>query len=801
MAENDRVLNTVLKFTVDGPTLDKVGEKAKGAAVAVKQVGQAAAGASQAVKQANVQAAASFDQIAKKIEEAKRKANELRENSERLTSLMMVFTAMGAALTGPIVMGAMKYVQYAGMADETSRKWMWAMSGIEKSQNRIGNVGAQAILPYLDAAAKLAEKSAGFVEKHPEVIKAALNIGAAVTSIGILGMAVSKGIRIYADFKSLAAAAQQMAAARMMESAANKQLAAATEMALGGGGSPAAPRKAGGPMSGLAGLGLPLLGIAGATTAIAGGIHLGGQMERNQTRGREWAAPGLSALSSIPGLGVLPMLAGSGLTIGRGVEGLRSKIDSGSLDNLPLIGGLIEKIKRVGDAADEAADPLEDMEKAIANQQAVQRFIQYRQEEKMAAEQYNIDRNNIEENFAKQRAQIERQYEQQRTNIVEQFAKQQAQAVADFQFMQARQARDFARSEQQAEEDYYKQRSEAAKDFSEETQRIEEDHQRQMEQLRKEHQYRLEDLVASRDALGIVAEMRAYERQRKTEEENFSIEQRRRNQDWGEQLAEMEDAFQEQRQDRLDNYELMLADQQEDFERQQTRAQEAHEDQLKEMEKAHRDQLTELKNAKAAELERLKFEYGRQKDLRETTLADEYRMMSQQLGLQKTEFDTFWTDATKGWKNFIEQIQTMNSNLPGYGTTTADNGTGISSGGSATPGNTMVGISGAGSQIGQARAYGGYASFGRYILGEAGSEFVLNAGTTRAAERVLKSSLTQQNILASLVSGSSGGSRRGASLSQTFVFNSEIDEATMVMVRREAYRAGLEGLLEATEGY
>ena len=107
---------------------------------------------------------------------------------------------------------------------------------------------------------------------------------------------------------------------------------------------------------------------------------------------------------------------------------------------------------------------------------------------------------------------------------------------------------------------YYANRLAAAESFGLESQRAEEDHQRQMRQMQQSHDKRVRKLVDSRDALGLEDEIDAFEDERSQAEEEYSVMQSRRNQDYANQMRDMEKAFQAQRQERINAYNQQLID-------------------------------------------------------------------------------------------------------------------------------------------------------------------------------------------------------------------------------------------------
>jgi len=133
-------------------------------------------------------------------------------------------------------------------------------------------------------------------------------------------------------------------------------------------------------------------------------------------------------------------------------------------------------------------------------------------------------------------ASIERDAQQQRLQVSQQYAS------------------DLAAIEKQ----YYAQRSRVAAQFGQETARMEEDHQRDIRRLQQDHSLRLRKLAESRDALGMSDEMESYKIERDRAEEDYQVQAQRRNEDFALQLADMEQAFRDQRDARTQQYQQQL---------------------------------------------------------------------------------------------------------------------------------------------------------------------------------------------------------------------------------------------------
>jgi len=117
---------------------------------------------------------------------------------------------------------------------------------------------------------------------------------------------------------------------------------------------------------------------------------------------------------------------------------------------------------------------------------------------------------------------------------------------------------------------------------------------------------------------------------------------------------------------------------------------------------------------------------------------------------------------------------------------------GATSGAGATPTATKSTLS-AFSPYG--RAAGGYATFGRYILGDNESggrgrpEYILSGRNTEMAERLIGGSLTQQRLMSALMFGGGGGARNQIAYNDNRRIDSRISRADRDSMVREAVDA------------
>jgi len=312
------------------------------------------------------------------------------------------------------------------------------------------------------------------------------------------------------------------------------------------------------------------------------------------------------------------------------------------------------------------------------------------------------------EDYQAERIAIEEETELRRNEIIQAAADERA--AIEERILQAE--IDYSQQEARYEQDYYRNRMERAQAASEEMARAEEDHQRKMRRLQEDSQARQDTMIETRDALGLRRERRKYEVARQRAEEDHAVAMSRRNAAFALEMAQMEAHFQIQR-----------ARREQDFAEQQSRLNEefalVNVRRDEELELLRTTTEAELDNLERAALERI--------GTIDATLV---------AGMNVITASAVTTGQMLAWLE--QQRQALAGGLGG-----------------GRPGP----ISG--------YASGGYAS-GIIRTGEQGYEFVLDAATTRAAERMVGGRLTQQNVL--------GVQRGGGQLAiyQNFTFHGDM---------------------------
>ena len=323
--------------------------------------------------------------------------------------------------------------------------------------------------------------------------------------------------------------------------------------------------------------------------------------------------------------------------------------------------------------------------------------------------------------YQEERVAIEEETERRRNEII-------AAAASERESLEARILEaeiEFGKQETRYEEEYYRNRTARAEAAGKEMARAEADHQRNMRRMREDSLARQDTMIGARDALGLRRERRSYEVERQRAEEDQAVKMSRRNESFALEMAQAEVHFQIQRARREQDFTARQAKLSEELATVNTRRDE-------ELELLKTVTETQLDNLERATLERI--------GTIDATLVAGMNVITQ---------SATTTGEMLAWLE--QQRQALASGISGR-----RGGTG------PIPG----------------YASGGYAS-GIIRTGEQGREFVLDAQTTRAAERALGARLTQQNVL---------GAQRGGQLGihQNFTFRGDMSAGMRQWYRRTA---------------
>jgi TP901 family phage tail tape measure protein len=329
-------------------------------------------------------------------------------------------------------------------------------------------------------------------------------------------------------------------------------------------------------------------------------------------------------------------------------------------------------------------------------------------------------------------------------------------------------AADLAKDLKKLDADYYRDANKERRDFNEsqteqETKRNLDrekrarDHAIKMQQMEQDHALRVIDLVGKRDALGLVKEDRAYELKRSRAEADFARSEGDTAVNFKREQEKRAIEFERRQEEKQTEWQAERIARQEEYEEQKTAAFQEHQETLARLKSDYFDKLN-------AELEYYK------------------QSQEQQLAYNRAMLIDAGTFLARNRDLWLEHLRNLPAPSPGAQAVAAAGGTG---GGHAPP----PGVERRQTVPRGRRAGGGYAaSAGQYQLAERGREYVMNAPTTKMAERAF-GALSQGKLAQSFRGG--GGSV--IYFSQQNVYHDVQDAQDVALqVRRETYQAMLD---------
>lgn len=654
----------------------------------------------------------------KTASDIRQNAEILRNSSQQLQGISQLALGAGVGIVGGIFGFASKYVRDAKEATTVTTAWKAAQESLGESGQRIGSVLAQEALPMLRLAAQTAEKASQFIEKHPEIVRAALNAGVVLAGLGAVGLAVSKGIKLYADQLYLSSIPLQLRAGELQFAAAQEQLAAARIRA----GTPAVPG-GGAPQTGIPGGGVggflatglvPFIGLL--TASVAGSKQLGDQLDSLQERmtGVVKNAPLVATLFKGIENGLLPLFPF--------IAPLRQL-----KQHLPDVTSLLEKL---GFATEKAAksEPLTGVRGSSAFEQVLRAYEDYRKDDLALVQKHYAERQAVISSSLAAESAANRRFTSDSNRLSAQTGNAIRQATEQY--------------EQQARNDEVKfaqERAQIIRDSGEEIKEIEENLQERLRQLRTDHEDRLEELVSSRDALGIVKEQQRYNRERAEEVRQANLEIRQKRADLAVRLQEQQQQFLQERAQRFAEFQSRI----EEIRRQGA-------EQQKELAARHREEVLQIRQQRAERLKELDNQFKDERKRRYEYFVDNIRNLDAALlgeeQLRKRRQDEMIAELDRFLSRYNSGLTGLLQNFPSPAAT---------------------------------RARGGYATYGTYVLGDkigggrGKPEYVLGGELTELAERVLGGRLSQDK-LAAFLGAANGGSRNNVTYNDGRRFDSRI---------------------------
>lgn len=742
---------------------------------------------------------------------------------EAVNRLGMELRRAGQFLNQPIT----AFTKVAGYADSGSAQYLDAQKQIEAATIRIGAVMTREVAPMMKYAASLATQVASFIEAHPEIAKAAVGLAGLATVAGVMAQVAGNVVLAAAAFGKIATGLNFVKAGLALSGGTS-----AVTSAAGAG----ATAVTGSAIGALLTAVLPYVITTAVIGAIAAAVYsFLASTDFGKSRNLA-AAPAQALVIGEYGLGtLLDKLFGTNKTpqlinnlsralglLGDQAGQTASQVKDASGNIVPQ--AQVDAFIAYQQAETQAAQQYESQRLEIINDYGKQRATAEANYESQRAEivnsykqsladeaasyakqtataarsyyqqavqderDYNQQRANALRSFQQQAAKDERSYNQQRAADIQAFKRQEAQAETSYQQQRAQDVRSYYQQEAQSEQDYYKSRTDAAKNFDLETQRNEEDHQREMLQIQQDHAQKVNDLLDNNDAFGLLAESRAYNKNRDTAEQTYAIETRRRNEDYANRLAEMEAQFVQERSRRAADFAQKQADALLQYQQERTQAQQdfaqRQSDAAEEFKQRRADAAAEFAQSEldaAAEFKQRRADAAARYAQERADAAAEYQAKQAQLARQledqlkklDAQHKTEMTQLAQQERDKLNQLSKQYSDerqarftalatqlrdLNAYmGSETTLRGqyytiwtqqfrqfmaaNGFKLQGSAYPG----------------KASGGYTQ-GVVNTGENGYEYILTHDTTKMLEKLAGSRLSQNKVTALLSGGGTGGS-------------------------------------------
>lgn len=554
-----------------------------------------------------------FENFRKEMDGAKKDARELKSLANELGQTFRNSFLVGTAITGGIFAAANSYVKNAKEATAVTIAWKAAQDGLGRSNQRIGAVLAQEALPLLQTAARLANQAAGIVEKHPEIVRAALNAGLVIAGLSAVGIAVTKGIRLIADAKYLAAVVQEQIGINTFSKAVDRFLIGTAQFS---GKNPDLPT----PSNNGTGRFLSNLGLIGVFLATSTTIVLTARKAFNDLGDK------------LIELGGVAEGVGTGMKIA--TEGLRQFLNQATA--LPSVG------TRGGRSVTTAA-----IRSPGISPEALQAYEQYRQDDLAAVQQHYQERNDIIRSALAAEQKANADY----AASVSRVRSQTTSALADA-------ARAFNEANRRAEIENAQERARIIRDGGQEIQQIEQDLQEQLRRNAMEHAQRTADLTADRDALGLVKETRRFQEQQDEARREANLEIRQRRADIAQRLADLQQSFEQERAQRFADYQARVAE---------IRANAAQ--QLAELRSQHLAEIREIRLQKIARIRELDAEFQAERNRRNQQFIQTLRDIDAGLLGEKRLREQYYASMEQDLRKFLTAyksgLATLFQDIPG----------------------------------------------------------------------------------------------------------------------------------------
>ena len=594
-------------------------------------------------------------QVSKGAAQAASSLQSVGKTEDSINKVGIRLAAIGAVMSGAILKGAKDYVSAVGMGSSVSRSWQASTLQLQEAYTKIGGVFATVLLPVMQKAADLADKIASFFQKNPDLAKLAVGAAGAATVVGGTALAVVQGAKTITAIQTIGTAlgiGGAVAGGAATAAAAGGAFGATT---AGAAAAAAEGTAAGTAVAGGAGLAATIAGtvLGGLTLGLAGNQFLS-QTKSGKDAGTASSDKVLTVVAYELGL-VAQKLGAPGTT---------------ALSWASNVGGATGAIPKQA-----AAAPASDMNtgNGFISTQLLQQTLQY---------QIQVQR--ADQDFKRQQFTATRDF-----NIQQEYAQE------DYQLQVSRSTRDFYIQQEYAAQDYYLQASIASRDYYISVARSEQDYNISRTRAAEDHNFDLQQIMLSGDALQYYYSQREYNLSQSRADQDYQLQKTRAAQDFAKSQGDAALQFQISQARSQQQFQIQEADAAQNFQIQQKRSQDQFDIQMSDMD--YNFQLERTRRAEDFKNEILP-ELG---DEASTRLAIEQQLNNSYIKML----------------NQISANQNAAAKAPG-------------------------------------KASGGYVSQGLYNLHS--GEYVLDANTTQAAESVAKGNLTQDKI-AQMLTGGGGG--------------------------------------------
>jgi hypothetical protein len=644
--------------------------------------------------------------------------------------------ALGTGTAGALGLfaEARRHAAEVGTLTAATERFNKQLDRIGNARGRIDQVIVTQLEPILDKAGDVAEKVANVVEKNPQLVDLAIKGSALLIGVGALTKLAASGFKVYADVTYFAAQSLGVKAATMQLVASENQLIAAGIGSKGKG--------IGGLLGGAGGTGalagagsIAVTALAVAATVLAGvgiGTLIYDQIAKRTggTRANQIATGGAFLAGEQFGnvaqlFGMSPEEAERKTIV---FAGLIGKLTGALDENSPLWVKAAALARQAGGDLKAATADLTD-----AQLSAAKAFEQYKNTELETERQYQKDRLAIIDDSNDQAKQSYLDLQKSISDINKR-AKDQAGKITS----------SYNEDVSRAAQENTKARANIIKDGNDQLEQLERDRLESLRKLELEHTDREADLIANRDALGLVLEQRNYEKEQAEINRQAGEESKQARQETQQRLAEQAQSYAEQRKQRYEQYKQDIKDNEE-----------RRKEEIKKQQEQYAEELRQIEENKRKRLQELALQYREeQKRNREAFIARIRDLDASLLGEQVKRREYYQKMLVDLQKWLQDSRNVINGSSASLGT------------GSGTVG----------------RAGGGYVN--NQLVQTHGVEYVTNPGTTRALEQLIGGKITQQRLLQAV----SRGTQNVVNDQSHKYFTGEYSQAMRQEIRRDTSR-------------